>query len=56
MTQAEYDALRARGHGLCTCPTCRALTWFTHDAHGKLFCISCGHEPETARKEAVWPA
>ena len=56
MTQAEYDSLRARGHGLCYCPICREATWFTHDDHGELFCISCSHEAITARKEVLWPA
>ncbi len=56
MTQAEYDALCARGHDLCPCLTCRALTWFTHDGHGGLFCISCGHEAEVTGKEATWSA
>ena len=54
MTQAEYDSLRARGHGLCYCLICRAPTWFTHDDHGELFCISCGREAEVAGKEAEW--
>jgi len=54
MRQAEYDSLRARGHGLCPCPTCRARTWFTHNDHGVLFCISCGHEAEVTREEVRW--
>ena len=54
MTQAEYDSLRARGHGLCYCLICRAPTWFTHDDHGELFCISCGHKAEVNGKEDSW--
>jgi Zn ribbon nucleic-acid-binding protein len=56
MTQAEYDSMRARGHGLSNCPTCRARTWFTHDDHGALFCVSCGHEAEVTGKGATWSA
>lgn len=57
MTQAEYDVLRAEGHGRFYCVCCRAMTWFTRDDHGVLFCISCGQEaevtrdPESQRKE-----
>ena len=37
MTEAQYDSLRARGHGLCYCPICGAPTWFTHDDHGEQY-------------------
>ena len=56
MTEAQYDSLHARGQGLCTCHICREPTWFTHDGYGDFFCISCGHDAETARKEVLWPA
>jgi uncharacterized Zn finger protein (UPF0148 family) len=46
VTQAEYDALRARGWGLYFCDICRAPAWFTRDDYGELFCVSCGHQAE----------
>ena len=56
MSEAEYDLLHARGHGLCPCPACRGRTWFTHDDHGELFCVSCGHEAEVTGEEATCSA
>jgi len=40
------DEVKSKGTAQGYCPTCCAVTDYTHNSYGEVFCTSCGQTPD----------